>query len=146
MSESPHCIRLRGPWSAEPLAQLAGSDTREVLRQRVNMPLVVPTSWGDSFHGRVRFTRGFHAPTGIGAGDRLLLVVEGAGAETTVRLDEGDLGTLKTDQQIAEFDVTNQLSARHQLAIDVDVPLARVQAGEALIAEVRLEIHTADDG
>jgi len=74
-----------------------------------------------------------------------MLVVEGACEGATVRLDDGDLGTLKTDQQSAEFDVTNRISGRHQLAIDVDVPLARVQAGEALIAEVRLEIHTAEE-
>jgi hypothetical protein len=125
--------------------------------------VTMPTDWGDSlgsdFRGRVAYYRSFGCPTGLGPGDRVVLVMEAVDALGQVRLNRQLLGDIPAGLQSCSLDVTGKLLPRNQLQVEVELPELPddVQgiAGEllprpgrehlpgGLVGEVRLEIYAA---
>ncbi|MBA4015916.1 MAG: hypothetical protein C0483_01875 [Pirellula sp.] len=101
----PHVIRLRDPW--ETLLTEDGT-----LRQR----------------------RAFQKPTGLGAGDVVRLVIEGAAGLRTIAVNEQPQAAPPAEG-IASFDITELLQPRNF------IELALVAGGHR--GEVRLEITAA---
>jgi hypothetical protein len=128
----PHRIRLRGPWTAEPLFAytLDGRRTTEHLPTpfRMTMPGRVP-----NFRGGVRFVRPFGYPGRIDQNERVWLTFDAIAGHATVTLNGHALGTT-TGQ--AEFEVTPLLAPRNQLVVEVDDP-----ESPGLPGEVALEIR-----
>jgi hypothetical protein len=137
----PHRIRLRGPWSCEPLARLPSAS---------NLPLpaafraALPCRWRDAglagFAGHVRFRRRFGYPGRIDDYERVWLTFAGATGSVEIQLNEHTLPYLSNsvwERGAAEFDVTSLLRARNELIIDVESP---DDAG-GLWGEVALEVR-----
>lgn len=159
-----HTIRLRGPWEFLPLSHtrlLSGGETTRALEElpdggRMQMPADWSAVLGN-FRGRVRFTRFFNQPTGLGAKDTVWLVVEPPDAWGDVRLNDCALGSVAAGGPPARYDVTHGLLDRNELIIEVECPkvnndsgpLARPagrgnQAVGGLVGEIRLEIDSKE--
>lgn len=78
-SESVHTIRLQGPWDAAPLGP-AGTGY-----SRIHLPGEVERlNFGE---GGFRLRRRFHKPTGLGAADRIFLVLPLPAVSVTVEVN-----------------------------------------------------------
>ena len=105
----PHPIRLREPWSREPLGESG-----------------------------LRLRRGFHRPT-ITAGERVWMVCDGLNADAVASFDGRLLGTIAASEQAWSHDVTELLVGRHELTFDFAamLPVDRLPWREVRL-EVRL--------
>ncbi|MCI0361021.1 MAG: hypothetical protein L0211_21280 [Planctomycetaceae bacterium] len=112
-----HVIRLRAPWEILALAQPPGL---------------------------VRCTRHFNQPTGLGGGERVWLVVDGAVCPEKVALNGEFVGSASglSPSGTARLDITPLLAPRNKIEIE----LAAVEGVDPLdaLGDVRLEIEEAD--
>lgn len=110
-----HRIRLRHPWQREPQA------------------------------GAVLWRRRFNRPTGLDAGHRVFVVIEGDVGLGGVVLNDEPLGTLRGQQSPQPFEVTDRLLGSNELLLwleqsSSDEPMpATTPPGE-----VWVEIHAAE--
>jgi beta-galactosidase/beta-glucuronidase len=112
---SIHRIRLRHPWHREPEA------------------------------GTIVWRRRFNRPTGLGARERVFVVVEGDVGRGEVVLNGQPLGTLSGQRSPQPFEVTDRLLAGNELLLRLEWPSAADQTPSAAPpGEVRLEIHAAE--
>jgi hypothetical protein len=146
-----HVIRLRGPWRIAAISRFVprrdgGCD--EVLEEvfddlptaaRATMPANWSATLGRNFIGRVRYTRSFHRPTGLDAGERVFLIVEPPRSSGVVELNRKRLGDLKWGAAPLRVDVTNLLGGDEELEIIVE-HASKENAG-GLVGEVWLEIE-----
>jgi beta-galactosidase/beta-glucuronidase len=114
----------------------------------------IPADWsatlGADFRGRVRYTRRFHRPTGLDAGERVFLVIERVNATGTAQLNGQRLGDVSRVGGPFRFEVTRQLQPSNLLTIDVELPRddgrtappASQPLTGGLIGSVRLELET----
>lgn len=149
-----HNIRLRGPWSVEPLERYVLRADGGYQRSTTELPaaakMTMPADWGAvlgaSFLGLVRYLRNFQKPTGLESGERVWLVVEGPRSRGSVELNRKRLGDAG-----GRFDITELLEDHNRLEVVVEHPvvdvrgMARDDDGTrltgGLIGEVRLEIE-----
>src|SRR5437762_7953506 len=132
----PHRIRLRGPWTCEPLYRRQGGQT-----SAVHLPppfrMTMPGRWSDGglhdFRGCVRCVRRFGYPGRIDEWERVWLTFAGVEGEAAAVLNGQALGQFA---QPAEFDVTPLLQTRNTLAVAVDCQ----GDGGGLLGEVALEV------
>src|SRR5690242_4833028 len=111
-----HTIRLRGPWTVEPLKRFvlqpdgSSKPTDDDLppATRATMPADWSALFGAHFLGRVRYRRTFQKPTGLGSGERVFLVVEGPRSRGTVELSGKPLGDVAAGAML-RVDITEQL-------------------------------------
>jgi hypothetical protein len=148
----PHVIRLRGPWTCEPIAgsspgERASAGSAQPAGAKADGP-----DWtkllGAKFRGRVRFTRPFNCPTNIGPDERVRLACDGADARATMALN-GEL-VLELDGSLARScDITDALKTHNVLVAEVELrpdaeephrPADRHGLGGGLLGDVRLEI------
>jgi hypothetical protein len=154
-----HTIRLRGPWSIEPLMRFVLQPDGTYKPLEDNLPaagrMTMPADWsvllGADFFGRVRYRRTFNKPTGLESGERVWLVVEPAQSEAWV-IWKGDLvGFIYPGEPAGRFDITARLEDHNAVEICVDHPALdelRSTVGDptklppgGLVGEVRLEIE-----
>src|SRR6478672_8410250 len=120
----PHVIRLRGPWTCEPIAdsstgEHSSAEHAQAARNKADGPDWT-TLLGASFRGRVRFTRPFNCPTNIGPDERVRLACDGADARATVTLN-GEL-VLALDGSVARScDITDALKTHNVLVAEVEL-------------------------
>jgi len=149
----PHVIRLRGPWTCEPIAanrsagQHASPETNLPVSGKADGPDWTKTL-GANFRGRVRFTRPFNCPTNIGPDERVRLACDGADARATLTLN-GDI-VLELDGSLARScDITDALKTHNVLVAEVELrpdgeephrPVDRHGLGGGILGDVRLEI------
>ncbi len=156
-----HTIRLHGPWEYEPLARFDAQARGDVTLSD-NLPpsgrITAPCDWGETlgadFHGRVRYRRHFHRPTGLEEDQPVFLVIERVDALGTAFLNERRLGELTLSGGPFRFEVGRDLLLRNMLTIEVELPHpadpravarpGREQLPGGLIGEVRLEIEEPD--
>jgi len=156
-----HIIRLRGPWEYKPLARVSIGEG-DVRRESVeSLPpggrIQLPSDWGSTlgaaFRGRVRYERRFGLPTNLDPHERVWLVVEGVDYFGAVSLNATALGPIIGYNCPTEFDVTDILSPRNVVTLDVELPQyqsgaaapdrpGREQLAGGPIGEVRLEIRS----
>jgi len=128
MPDYPYPIRLRGPWECEPVARWIGGADGSTVYETDHLPpagrVRVPGEWsealGPGFRGRVRFRRRFHAPTGLEAHERLMLVIEGIDPSGDVQLNGRHLGRVESMEETKTFDVTGLVAANNELVIEVE--------------------------
>src|SRR4029079_1244874 len=109
-----HTIRLRGPWTVEPLKRFALQPDRSYkpvddcwpAAARMTMPADWAAVLGSSFLGRVRYQRNFQKPTGLESGERVWLVVEGPRSCGSVELNGKRLGDVAVGEPSGRFDIT----------------------------------------
>jgi hypothetical protein len=145
-----HTIRLRGPWSVEPVERYVLDAGGRYERSTAGLPAAVkmtmPADWGAvlgaTFLGLVRYQRLFQKPTGLDSGERVWLVVEAPRSRGTVELNRKRLG-----EAGGRFDITECLEDHNRLEIIVEHPAFDARDGGdtrspgGLIGEVRLEIE-----
>ncbi len=149
-----HPIRLRGPWSVEPVERFVLRADGGYEHSTADLPgavrMTMPADWeaglGASFLGRVRYHRIFQKPTGLESGGRVWLVVERPRSRGVVELNRKRLGDAG-----GRFDVTEILADHNRLEIMVEHPAVDASgfAGDdfdanrtgGLVGEVRLEIE-----
>lgn len=157
----PHRIRLRGPWTCEPLARTVLRVDGRVEEEPGALPVPVdyrpPGDWGaalgPNFRGRVRFRRHFNRPSGLEPHEQVWLKTNGVDPAGIVSLNGQELGWAGFLPPPAEFHLTPLLADRNELVFVIDLP--RVESGAAapsrhgreqlpggLIGEVYLEIRT----
>ena len=155
-----HTIRLRGPWSVEPLQRFvlqpdgSYSETEHDLPSpmgRVTMPADWSALFGAEFLGRVRYRRTFNKPTGLESGERVVLVIEPARSEACVMWKGDVLGSVYSGEPAGRFDITDRLEDHNAVEICVDHPSLDRMRGTVgdpaqlppggLVGEVRLEIE-----
>jgi beta-galactosidase/beta-glucuronidase len=107
----PHVIRLRGPWECEAV----GGDGR----------------------GAFRYARRFHQPTGLTAGSKVWLVVEGVEGDAEVRVNGQGVGKIKAEEDAKRFEIMGKLRPHNLLEITVQADEGRAEGLEF----VRLEIE-----
>lgn len=126
---------------------------REDLPPAVKMTM--PADWsaalGADFLGRVRYSRTFQKPSGLGGGERVFLVVEGGRSHALVELNGKRLVEALACGKILRCDVKDSLEGSNRLEIVVEHPAldAGGTANEdsesfavgGLVGEVRLEIE-----
>lgn len=160
-----HSIRLRGPWEFEVMGRWVRGEGGEWRLEREGLPaggkVEMPGSFGavlgEDFFGRVRLRRRFHAPTGLGEGSLVWLVVESVEGEAEVMVNgvamgrivgrsaAGEGGAVRTLDREADgalhapyrLDVTAELLAQNLLEIVVTTERERVGG----LGLVRLEIE-----
>ena len=133
----PHRIRLRGPWTCEPLHRWHGGQT-----STHDLPppfrMTMPGRWADGglhdFRGGVRCVRRFGYPGRIDEWERVWLTFAGVEGRASAVLNGQALGQFT---QAAEFDVTALLQTRNTLAVDVDSK----EPDGGLWGEVALEVR-----
>jgi hypothetical protein len=87
-----HRIRLRKPWAAEAVA------------------------------GTICWRRRFGCPTGLGAADRLWIVVENLPQAGSVELNGAPIGALDDRAAGGRFEITGRLDARNELLLRLQPP------------------------
>jgi len=135
----PHRIRLRGPWTCEPLWRWQDEQTKTA-----DLPppfrMTMPGRWSDAglvdFRGLVRCVRRFGYPGRIDEWEHVWLTFAGVEGRATAVLNGQQLGQFA---QPAEFDVTTLLETRNTLAVDVDSR----DPGGGLWGEVALEVRAS---
>jgi hypothetical protein len=136
----PHRIRLRGPWTCEPLFRLEHDGARIAVDLPAAFRMTMPGRWQDGglqdFRGGVRFSRRFGYPGRIDTCEHVWLTFEGAENRATASLNGTLLGTW---EGAAEFEVTTLLQPRNRLMVDVEAP--RPDGG--LWGEVAMEVRAA---
>jgi hypothetical protein len=140
-----HSIRLAGPWQLTPLAQQQDNNP-----QTGPVPLrgTVGEDWSKvlaaDFQGQVEYRRLFHLPSGLEAGDQLMLAFDQLRGAAKVSLNDKPLGTI-ADAGSARFEVSGLLENSNTLVVVVDAP-APDHAGDitagGITGDVRLEIIT----
>jgi hypothetical protein len=90
--------------------------------------------------GHLLFSRWFNAPTGIGNGDRVYLVVESFGVSALVLLNEQNLGRMTAISAPFRGEISDVLHPRNQICIALEVAGDSLQAC-GLAPIVRLEIE-----
>ena len=123
----PHVIRLRGPWTYEPLEHHAGKSPAAANSPLPDGGTGQAPDWtetlGAHFRGRVRFTRFFNCPTNLGADERVRLACDGADARGTVALNGRKI--LELDGSVARScDITDALRPRNEIVAEIDLRLA----------------------
>ncbi len=145
----PHVIRLRGPWRWEvrgPSAEkttVAGepghrSPAAEQRAKTFAAPDGLPQALAGTAIRRLRLSRRFHRPTGLGPKASVELVIERLSAVGQIRLNNALLGPLPADA--ARFRITDQLQMTNELQLDLEVGREADTAPEGLRVDVRLEI------
>jgi hypothetical protein len=134
----PHRIRLRGPWTCEPLFRLDQHGVRTTMDLPAPRRITMPTHWPESglqdFRGGLRLIRPFGYPGRIDAAERVWLTVEDSPGPARATLNGMQLGAW---DGAAEFEITSLLKSRNTLVIDVETPAC---AG-TLWGEVALEVR-----
>ncbi|UUO08360.1 hypothetical protein M4951_08600 [Blastopirellula sp. J2-11] len=124
MSDTPHSIRLNGPWQAYFAADADPT--------RIQLPRDWSTIPAATRDADFKLMRAFHAPTGIAPGDEVVLVLDELPISGKVSLNGQELGVFSRSERFA---ITEHLALRHEIEI---VGLS-LDAGERA-GEVRLEI------
>lgn len=140
-----HSIRLRGPWEIS----LPGNDPP----LRIDMPatwqtLLALTAAAAPLPSPARLVRRFGFPTGIGAHDRLNLVIESCEVAYQVELNGQQLGNVATDEPSKSFDVTALLNPRNELVVVLEIPAGNSILSKSAIplGEIRLDITPGQAG
>jgi hypothetical protein len=154
-----HTIRLRGPWSVEPLERFVLQPDGFYKPVDTGLPaggrMTMPADWSDllgpDFLGRVSYRRAFNKPTGLESGERVWLVVEAARSQACVVWKGELIGFVNSGDAADRFDITERLEDHNTLEIYVDHPALdsmRSTIGDptqlppgGLVGEVRLEIE-----
>jgi hypothetical protein len=149
-----HTIRLRGPWSIEPLERYVLGPGGRYQRTSGDLPatakMTMPADWGPAFGtaflGLVRYQRIFQKPTGLESGERVWLVVDVPRSRGSVELNRHALG-----EAGGRFDITELLEDHNRLEVVVEHPALDANgtasddgdtiAAGGLTGEVRLEIE-----
>jgi len=145
---APHRIRLHGPWVFEVFdVDATTGDVAVVNRGRFQMPDGWADALGEESGGVVRLSRRFNSPTGLGAHNRVWLVVEGIEQLGSVRLNDRALEQIAANDESSEdlnaatriiaFDVSERLSDHNLLTLELD----RTTPTGSPVAGVRLEIR-----
>jgi hypothetical protein len=121
----PHIIRLRGPWQQE--SAQPGSPSAQSIQ-----------IW----------RRRFHKPTGLDPGEAVWLVAQSTTPLLRATLNGAivDLRSSSDESAINLYDgeITLRLEANNELMLELCAPpISNVEKGDALPAEVRLEIRRA---
>jgi hypothetical protein len=132
-----HTIRLRGPWSVEPVDRYVPRPGGGYERLSDELPaaakMTMPADWGAllgaSFLGRVRYQRIFQKPTGLDSGQRVWLVVDGPRSRGSVELNSKRLG-----EAVGRFEITDLLKDHNRLEILVEHPALDARGWLATIA------------
>ncbi len=147
MSSSPHVIRLRGPWQAE-LRPASSPD--EINAPDQPHPDAQPKSITvDALTGlsripnlkigeRLRASRRFRRPTGLGPQTSVRLIIEPAGLPAQVSLNGALLGVL--DDRQVKFQIAGLLQPANELCLDLQLPGHHKQSTTRPAIDVRLEI------
>jgi hypothetical protein len=127
-----HIIRLHGPWQVVPLARYTRDERGAWSLTDGPLPppatIIVPTRWdaalGPDFNGAVRWTRRFHRPTGLSAGDRVWLALDLEPIPTCVELNNHRLwsSALGADPLPRRLDITDRLLPSNLLSLDASNP------------------------
>ena len=136
-----HAIRLRGPWTCQPLDWADASAAPLPAGGTLEMPGDWGRLLGDDFRGRVRFTRQFNLPTGLDAGQRVWLVIDSVHAEADVVLNGSSVGQVCNvpNPPAGRFDITSLLQSRNELVVEVSCPATSPEPGR--LGLVKLEIE-----
>lgn len=148
-----HRIALRGPWQYELLVRRDAAAESAIgvdapARGVVQMPATCRQLFGN-IGGRARFARGFHRPTNLAEGNRLLLTFQGVGGFGTASLNGHWLGALSELEPCQCFDGTDYLERRNLLEIELDFEpppdrLSHERAPGGLGGPVAIEIVSDD--
>src|SRR5579862_6755127 len=117
----PHRIRLRGPWTCQPLGRadpaLGPEPSSENLPPpfRMKMPGRLSDAGLPDFRGPLRFIRQFGYPGRIDEHERVWLTFAGLEGRATVVLNDQVLGAIDGPAGLAEFDITILLHSRNVL-------------------------------
>lgn len=154
-----HTIRLRGPWTIEPLKRFVLQPDGCYKPVGDGLPaggrMTMPADWsgllGADFLGRVSYRRTFQRPTGLESGERVWLVVEAARSHACIVWKGELVGFVDPGDVAGRFDITERLEDHNTLEIYVDHPaldFMRSTVGDplqlptgGLVGEVRLEIE-----
>jgi hypothetical protein len=134
----PHRMRLRGPWTCQPLFRFTQDGSRVTADLPAAFRMTMPCRWQDGglsdFRGGVRLLRRFGYPGRIDDFERVWLTFEGAQERATATLNDHLLGTW---EGAAEFEVTALLKPRNTLMVEV----VAAAAGGGLWGDVALEVR-----
>jgi hypothetical protein len=141
----PHRIRLRGPWTCQPLFHYRVLPDGTVERSTDDLPpvfrMTMPGRWMDGglleFRGGVRCLRPFGYPGRIDDFERVWLTLAGLEERATVQLNEQVLGAIAAGGEAAEFEITRLLQPRNTLTVDVE----SMSPAGGLWGEVALEVR-----
>jgi hypothetical protein len=156
-SMSAHTIRLRGPWTLEPLERFAERSHGGYQPQQASLPRErqqMPADWceplGPDFLGIVRYRRNFNRPTNL-QDDRVWLLIEPPRSCGLVRVNGSELGYVRFGAPAGRFDITPLLKDHNSIEIDVEHPElddnskapddGSIYVPGGLVGEVRLEIE-----
>jgi hypothetical protein len=153
-----HTIRLRGPWTLEPLERYVARSFGGFASQTDGLPprdrWQMPADWcagmGPDFLGVVQYQRNFNRPTNL-TGERVWLVVEPPRSCGLVRVNGNELGYVRFGAPLGRFDITQLLADHNTVEIDVQHPElddnwnvpddGSIYVPGGLVGEVRLEIE-----
>jgi hypothetical protein len=141
----PHVIRLRGPWEVEPVAPPAGPSSKLIETQSVpaqpTTRMTMPGGWNEGplgvFAGCVRCRRRFGYPGRIDDHERVWLTFAGVTGKAAASLNGRLLGRRDETGPALEYDVTDILKDRNELALEVDVPPGCSRLWDEVALEVR---------
>ncbi len=145
-----HTIRLHGPWVAKVLAVFDGNCDVDIDHEfKVKVPLQWESWPLSNFRGQIEFRRNFNRPTGLEPDQPVWLVIEQAGIDGKVYLNDREIGGLvkvrpqaKLEPNSLESDLRVDVGSLLELSnlIRFETDMVGQQSGE-LIASVRLEIQ-----
>jgi hypothetical protein len=130
----PHRIRLRGPWTCQPL--------QHCPRSTADLPpafrIIMPGLWSDGpapeFRGIACFSRRFGYPGRIDTSERVWLTLDGIVGHAAVALNGSPVGSL---DGTGEFDITGLLQPRNLLEATIE---SRWSPG-GILRDVALEVR-----
>jgi hypothetical protein len=108
------------------------------------MPAALMSILPRGFAGVVRCLRRFGCPTCLDPHEAVFLVVDGCSLSGSISLNCESLGQIGTGRaDAAEFDITQRLKERNELALELQVAAGHTggNADVALFNDVRLEIR-----
>lgn len=123
----PHRIRLRGPWTCQPLFRFVPGPAADWHRSRENLPppfrMRMPGRWSDGglhdFRGAVNCLRPFGYPGRIDKSERVWLTFLGLDGNAAVVLNDQLVGNIDGGPGPTEFEVTALLRQRNVLAVEL---------------------------
>lgn len=110
--------------------------------QRVKMPCQVGEVLGESFAGRVGFSRRFGEPTAIEPHEAVWLVIDSPHRISAVSLNEIGLFESEGERSRLELEITERLIVRNLLSVELEIVDVEQGDDRELLGEVWLEIRS----
>lgn len=159
VENTPHTIRLHGPWQCE-LPNRETTRPGGIATSSESLTVKLPVDWESFLHEHsadsMIWRRSFGRPTNLSEREQVQLMIAPLRGDLRVWMNDVELQPLTDNEMLTAFDVTQQLEDRNQVVLTIDSRAHHTRAanesteqaeffGKIPFGQVYLQIVTLDE-